>query len=249
MSTKVQARYEAFQPTHPHGVRHDLYIQVGGVIFVSTHAPARGATLYPLPSYHTEIVSTHAPARGATNVPVCTVVFSNGFNPRTRTGCDKATGARLPGNICFNPRTRTGCDVSRADEWLGTVVSTHAPARGATNVPVCTVVFSNGFNPRTRTGCDGCVGCVRGSRAGFNPRTRTGCDTIARSTRSAVTFQPTHPHGVRHLQIRSTDTSRRFQPTHPHGVRRSTLPRGTQICLSFNPRTRTGCDRTFPPLT
>ena len=55
-------------------------------------------------------------------------------------------------------------------------------------------------------------------------------------------FQPTHPHGVRPKQTDRTVFSTKFQPTHPHGVR--------PLCLvvhkphiSFNPRTRTGCDR------
>ena len=55
-------------------------------------------------------------------------------------------------------------------------------------------------------------------------------------------FQPTHPHGVRHLQqfcpLHFWDT---FQPTHPHGVR----PSSADIACPhtrFNPRTRTGCD-------
>ena len=54
----------------------------------------------------------------------------------------------------------------------------------------------------------------------FNPRTHTGCDMrwmmIARSN---ITFQSTHPHGVRHLLILLYDCRTVFQSTHPHGVR------------------------------
>ncbi len=32
----------------------------------------------------------------------------------------------------FNPRTRTGCDIARARQDMKEAVSTHAPARGAT---------------------------------------------------------------------------------------------------------------------
>ena len=76
-------------------------------------------------------------------------------------------------------------------------VSTHAPARGATN-------------------------CVA-------------------SSMSTMSFQPTHPHGVRLYQSGKTDYIIKFQPTHPHGVR---LRYHTLLSYAyrFNPRTRTGCD-------
>ena len=34
------------------------------------------------------IVSIHAPARGATGADVAGLEFTEGFNPRTRKGCD-----------------------------------------------------------------------------------------------------------------------------------------------------------------
>jgi len=77
-------------------------------------------------------VSTHAPARGATVVPAPGKDSKWCFNPRTRTGCDLKT--RYP--ICaiqgFNPRTRTGCDGTPSPPAHRHSVSTHAPARGAT---------------------------------------------------------------------------------------------------------------------
>ncbi len=101
-------------------------------------------------------------------------------------------------------------------------VSTHAPARGATQhcrlraqkqrlfQPThphgvrhprgATVRTPASFNPRTRTGCDDLSGV--GGRWGscFNPRTRTGCDCVTFPVCArAARFQPTHPHGVRQL--------------------------------------------------
>ena len=78
-------------------------------------------------------------------------------------------------------------------------------------------------------------------------------------------FQPTHPHGVRHRGLSPGNAGARFQPTHPHGVRPDgggscrdagrvsthAPARGATSCHfagarddhSFNPRTRTGCDK------
>ena len=98
-------------------------------------------------------------------------------------------------------------------------VSTHAPARGATRYSpddVITVGVSTHAPARGAT-----VGsplleilpCVS-THAPARGATSQGCDSP-----HALRFQPTHPHGVRH---RATS------------YRRETA--------SFNPRTRTGCD-------
>ena len=78
-------------------------------------------------------------------------------------------------------------------------------------------------------------------------------------------FQSTHPHGVRleskqpghnvgivsiHAPARGATACptvlpyvpNMFQSTHPHGVRPIFRSRGFNVLLSFNPRTRTGCD-------
>ena len=54
-------------------------------------------------------------------------------------------------------------------------------------------------------------------------------------------FQSTHPHGVRRNSSHNTQTMTEFQSTHPHGVRRQRRS-ARRRRLSFNPRTRTGCD-------
>ena len=187
-----------FQSTHPHGVRHLGESGYISYLLVSIHAPARGAT------------SVHSRRRHC----------DEGFNPRTRTGCDRlflhplnpgdvsihapargATTARPPifvVFISFNPRTRTGCDL------------------------YSNIIFQTGycFNPRTRTGCDRRRACWRRTYASFNPRTRTGCD-----------FATTTKCGLLHG----------FNPRTRTGCDRS-----PQLCCArwqcFNPRTRTGCD-------
>ena len=114
---------------------------------VSTHAPARGATVigaygtveatfqptHPhgvrLTNYDSGFsgnqVSTHAPARGATQF----------WSSKSITAS------------CFNPRTRTGCDVSCTEGKRHSLsVSTHAPARGAT-LDKCRGILEHKFQP------------------------------------------------------------------------------------------------------
>ena len=81
------------------------------------------------------------------------------------------------GILGFNPRTRTGCDGLSLTRSLALVVSTHAPARGATDA----------FQEEHQQGIS------------FNPRTRTGCDASYHLSRipAHTQFQPTHPHAVR----------------------------------------------------
>ena len=54
-------------------------------------------------------------------------------------------------------------------------------------------------------------------------------------------FQSTHPRGVRHINAPWRTFNMGFQSTHPRGVRRARR-RFNPKSLSFNPRTRVGCD-------
>ena len=99
------------------------------------------------------------------------------------------------------------------------VVSIHAPAWGATKSMICLsirMMFQSThphgvrqtllvqgrhllcFNPRTRMGCDTGRSSSIAVGLGFNPRTRMGCDLWGNFKGTIpVTFQSTHPHGVR----------------------------------------------------
>ena len=99
-------------------------------------------------------------------------------------------------------------------------ISTHAPARGATDEADSKFAALKDFNPRSRTGSD-CV-CIanRVPSEDFNPRSRTGSDRML---------------------VWLALTASAFQPTLPHGERRAgygTIPKGAD----FNPRSRTGSD-------
>ena len=121
---------------------------------VSIHAPAWGATRAIVPDEIEYGVSIHAPAWGATNVMRLTP-GSYGFQSTLPRG-ERPQSKRLDGRCaCFNPRSRVGSDPSttlagtsillfqstlpRGERpvksgfiTVGTVVSIHAPAWGAT---------------------------------------------------------------------------------------------------------------------
>ena len=210
------------------------------------------------------------------------------FNPRTHTGCDKSSRRakslhrgfqsthphgvrrntlRFKSIILrFNPRTHTGCDGQKQYSALPlTVVSIHAPTRGATRADKQKnkeTLFQSthphgvrhppvddadrgyfGFNPRTHTGCDNTTLLVSGHTKSFNPRTHTGCDW-ARPIRRyrALRFQSTHPHGVRRVKsVLNFGFTFGFNPrTHTGCDNTGFLSPCRLVC--FNPRTHTGCD-------
>ena len=104
-------------------------------ISVSTHAPARGATVKlsrSITSLMFQPTHPHGVRHGNVQVPSEEQL---GFNPRTRTGCDELFGQAEGYDLGFNPRTRTGCDVESFQMEVPGNVSTHAPARGATHHP------------------------------------------------------------------------------------------------------------------
>ena len=68
----------------------------------------------------------------------------------------------------------------------------------------------------------------------FNPRTHTGCDLMfAPPQPSTVSFQSTHPHGVRPSFPVTDRIFYKFQSTHPHGVRLLIYP-GNDIPLNVS---------------
>ena len=145
-----------FQPTRPHGAR--LLVTLFGILicFVSTHAPAWGATETDKTKVQFDFVSTHAPAWGATKLQKLVVEPSNvsthapawgatailmylnffflGFNPRARMGRDLIQGSdKIVITLRFQPTRPHGARLEYnfiLDKCME--VSTHAPAWGAT---------------------------------------------------------------------------------------------------------------------
>ena len=123
-----------FQSTHPHGVRLVQIHSSQLLLFVSIHAPARGATRIRNEFGEKIDVSIHAPARGATwSVDVPDVLSQVSIHAPARGATEKIgcadydykfqsthphgvrpnTSTMIKINDSFNPRTRTGCDMPR----------------------------------------------------------------------------------------------------------------------------------------
>ena len=167
-----------FQSTHPHGVRRAAVARIYRPGCVSIHAPSRGATCEDVRNTILVIKfqSTHPHGVRPTPelMPIARTAFQSThphgvrlwpsfgrccecrcFNPRTLTGCDRYCNRCPSAAQRFNPRTLTGCDWGPIGYILmASLVSIHAPSRGAT--PSSSEAGSAGicFNPRTLTGCD-----------------------------------------------------------------------------------------------
>ncbi len=70
----------------------------------------KGATREQEEKFATDFVSIHAPVKGATLLAGLIPAKEEGFNPRTREGCDPDSTIPVPFAVSFNPRTREGCD-------------------------------------------------------------------------------------------------------------------------------------------
>ena len=120
----------AFQFTRPRGARPSRYAK-RILRRVSIHAPARGATLANCSGEPLRQVSIHAPARGATRY-----LIALRFLPRFQFTRPRGARQTPPGNwsspYSFNSRAREGRDRETWGFYPGSLVSIHAPARGAT---------------------------------------------------------------------------------------------------------------------
>ena len=86
---------------------------------------------------HFPSISIHAPARGATAGITATQNLSQDFNPRSREGSDTVCSPFVISSQYFNPRSREGSDLPSWCIWsMASIISIHAPARGATKVTV-----------------------------------------------------------------------------------------------------------------
>ena len=135
----------------------------------------------------------------------------------------------------------------RVPVYSGSVISIHAPVKGATcnDVDVCGRISD--FNPRTREGCDLCKRCGFFNHSNFNPRTREGCDTVrplfaclvscisihapVKGATPRQTYAATSATISIHAPAKGATTQARFvaafkasfQSTHPRRVRRRPL--------------------------
>ena len=110
---------------------------------ISIHAPTRGATTCRIASFFTGRISIHAPTRGATLIDLFIRVFLDNFNPRSHEGSDGIHFVTPVVTVLFQstlPRgERHEMDIVKT---LPTVISIHAPTRGATPGPATVNSFS-----------------------------------------------------------------------------------------------------------
>ena len=89
-------------------------------------------------------------------------------------------------------------------------------------------------NSRTREGCDQRPQRPRGRARSFNSRTREGCDTVCgNNNRKGLTFQFTHPRGVRPSSPCILACGQKFQFTHPRGVRQQNVSAWDEAIFEF----------------
>ena len=234
---------DEFQSTPPRGGATAMEDNKPADTWISIHAPARGGVAaYQLKIDALEI-SIHAPARGGRHISCGQIFHIKEFQSTPPRGeRPMSADAALPRHH-FNPRPREGSDVDRLMPEDSSVISIHAPARGATGASPSRPWLGSHFNPRPREGSD---------------ETARSFPILHKS------FQSTPPRGERrdvhhsggvyraisiHAPARGATTktsmtictSRIFQSTPPRGERLLTRHLCYPDC-NFNPRPREGSD-------
>ena len=132
-------------------MRHEL---IHAFLYISIHAPTRGATKWIPCCGQSAHISIHAPARGATNsasmmsalslfqstLPqgerrinaAISGVAGIDFNPRSHKGSDSYNHLGGSSLQDFNPRSHKGSDWGEKQVCYIPSISIHAPTRGAT---------------------------------------------------------------------------------------------------------------------
>ena len=173
---------------------------------------------------HFPSISIHAPARGATAGLTATQNLSQDFNPRSREGSDTVCSPFVISSQYFNPRSREGSDLPSWCIWsMASIISIHAPARGATKV---TVHFNqNHSNISIHAPARGATGDAKDiwlAVRNFNPRSREGSDHKFISSASKMRyFNPRSREGSDRRSPCLFRTRSRFQSTLPRGERRN----------------------------
>ena len=121
---------------------------------VSTHAPARGATVRSYAPQEDEEVSTHAPARGATRRRRRSRRRLKVSTHAPARGATIARAAEGPSSDVSTHAPARGATPSSSSSTTSARVSTHAPARGATGPSAPCFRTPCGFNSRAREGRD-----------------------------------------------------------------------------------------------
>ena len=144
-------------------------------IYISIHAPTRGATLEKQYVNIQRDISIHAPTRGATQ-------SCKGRNPFFQFQSTLPQGERpifefyAIGNSNFNPRSHKGSDLhGRLPEAVPRYFNPRSH-KGSDTVTVCKEDFLGYFNPRSHKGSDIFLLFSSVVLINFNPRSHKGSD-------------------------------------------------------------------------
>ena len=209
-----------FQSTRPRGARRVEDHMRKGVIRVSIHAPAWGATPRRSHLRPYRPVSIHAPAWGATPAALIRSAPYMFQSTRPRGARPRANARRVSGES-FNPRARVGRDAPGSGSSAPTVWFQSTRPRGARPRAAANIASVQRFQS-TRP---------RGAR-------RLTDDELDR----VHLFQSTRPRGARRATESSLSKCERFQSTRPRGARPLVRPRFARR-QGFNPRARVGRDQ------
>ena len=110
-----------------------IAVDIGKRTFISIHAPAKGATR-PLtrPSSSARYFNPRSREGSDAYSSAFWRVITN-FNPRSREGSDNSSSHSCRQIKNFNPRSREGSDGDQAVFTPVSVISIHAPVKGATS--------------------------------------------------------------------------------------------------------------------
>ena len=166
-------------------------------MFVSIHAPTRGATRRSASSARQSSFQFTRP-RGARLFRIWFWDYACCFNSRAHEGRDRAVDKLHQHVARFNSRAHEGRDIAVNAERRDCDVSIHAPTRGATVLD--------------ERGVIGCGVSIHAPTRGATPR-RHGFPL-------RVSFQFTRPRGARPSPPATQIPAGRFQFTRPRGARR-----------------------------
>ena len=129
---RTAQKTNAFQSTHPSGVRPLQFQPARIAAQISIHAPQWGATQPSHARQVAVVISIHAPQWGATAAAGTIDRCWSDFNPRTPVGCDFGSFFS-PGNFLFQSTHPSGVRRYNVREVCRTYnISIHAPQWGAT---------------------------------------------------------------------------------------------------------------------
>ena len=146
------------------------------VLPISIHAPTRGATASSIQYLDLGSISIHAPTRGATRKQVRPLLEPRRFQSTLPRGERPQYRTIIHSIVYFNPRSHEGSDGNMLLQLLSTVISIHAPTRGATSAVLLLPVATSNFNPRSHEGSDQTSTQSILTILYFNPRSHEGSD-------------------------------------------------------------------------